>query len=246
MTDFPNTAGDAAQPVNGAAAPENNHARGIGDRPVVLKALADLRPYDRNARTHSDEQIAQIIASINEWGWTNPVLIDEAGMILAGHGRVMAAAKMGLAEVPCIVIAGLSDAQKRAYVIADNKLALNAGWDEAALREELKALADLEFNLDLTGFEAKEVEFLAIAAIDPPGPKSANGALALRFGIPPFTVLNAREGWWQDRKRAWLALGIQSELGRGADGSACPGGSPLPGKGPRANYQPGVKESKNG
>ena len=97
---------------------------------VERRPLAALVPYARNARTHSDEQIAQIAASITEWGWTMPVLVDEGGMIIAGHGRVLAAAKLGIGEVPVMIARGWSDAQKRAYVLADNKLTLNAGWDE--------------------------------------------------------------------------------------------------------------------
>jgi hypothetical protein len=160
-TDFPKKAEGVSPPTNEAAALENIPARGIRNRPVVVKPIAGLKPYDRNARTHSAEQIDQIIASISEWGWTNPVLIDEAGMILAGHGRVMAAEKMGLSEVPCITIDGLTDTQKRAYVLADNKLALNAGWDEEVLNAELKALADLQFDLGTVGFDMAEVRFLA-------------------------------------------------------------------------------------
>ncbi len=161
MTDFPATSEHAAQSPAAPANPENVLAHGIGGRPVVVRPVAALKPYDRNARTHSDAQVEQIIASIHEWGWTNPVLIDEAGLILAGHGRVMAASKMGLAEVPCIAIEGLTEAQKRAYVLADNKLALNAGWDEEVLNAELKALADLDFDLELVGFDLSEVRFLA-------------------------------------------------------------------------------------
>ena len=100
-------------------------------------AVSRLVPYARNARTHSDAQVAQIAASIREWGWTTPVLVDEAGGLIAGHGRVLAARKLGIAEVPVMVARGWSEAQKRAYVLADNKLALNAGWDEELLRVEL-------------------------------------------------------------------------------------------------------------
>ena len=103
-------------------------------------AVSRLIPYARNARTHSDAQVAQIAASIREWGWTTPVLVDEAGGLIAGHGRVMAARKLGIAEVPVMVARGWSEAQKRAYVLADNKLALNAGWDEELLRVELADL----------------------------------------------------------------------------------------------------------
>jgi ParB-like chromosome segregation protein Spo0J len=108
-----------------------------------MQPIERLIPYARNSRTHSNDQIAQIMASLAEFGFTNPVLIDDAGGIVAGHGRVMAAKKLGMAEVPCITLSGLSDAQKRAYVIADNKLALNAGWDLSMLSDEItRLLAD--------------------------------------------------------------------------------------------------------
>jgi len=113
-----------------------------------------LIPYARNARTHSDEQVSQIAASIKEWGWTTPVLVDEQGGIIAGHGRTLAAQKLGMTEVPVMVAKGWSDAKKRAYVLADNKLALNAGWDNEMLALELGELGDLGFDLDLTGFSA--------------------------------------------------------------------------------------------
>ena len=119
-----------------------------------------LIPFARNSRTHSDEQVAQIAASIREFGFTNPVLIDEGGGIIAGHGRLQAARKLGLAEVPCITLAGLSDAQKRAYVIADNKLALNAGWDTELLASELAGLAEDDFDLSLIGFSEDELAAL--------------------------------------------------------------------------------------
>jgi site-specific DNA-methyltransferase (adenine-specific) len=122
--------------------------------------IATLIPFAKNSRTHSDAQVAQIAASIREFGFTNPVLIDEANGIIAGHGRVMAARKLKLTEVPCIRLAHLSDAQKRAYVIADNKLALNAGWDEAMLKLELADLKALDFDLDLTGFDTDEINAL--------------------------------------------------------------------------------------
>jgi site-specific DNA-methyltransferase (adenine-specific) len=122
--------------------------------------IATLIPFAKNSRTHDDAQVAQIAASIREFGFTNPVLIDEANGIIAGHGRVMAARKLKMAEVPCIRLSHLSDAQKRAYVIADNKLALNAGWDEAMLKLELADLKALDFDLDLTGFNTAEIDAL--------------------------------------------------------------------------------------
>lgn len=114
-----------------------------------------LIPYARNSRTHSDEQVAQIAASIREWGWTTPVLVDEAGMIIAGHGRIMAARKLGLAQVPVMVAEGWSEPQKRAYVLADNQLAMNAGWDMDLLKLEMQELQALDFDLDLLGFDEK-------------------------------------------------------------------------------------------
>lgn len=116
-----------------------------------------LIPYARNSRTHSDAQVAQIAVSIKEFGFTNPVLIDETGGIIAGHGRTMAARKLGLDKVPCLRLSYLSEAQKKAYIIADNKLALNAGWDDEMLKVELSELKDLDFDLALTGFDANEL-----------------------------------------------------------------------------------------
>ena len=121
-------------------------------------ALDVLTPYARNSRTHSPEQVAQIAASIREFGFTNPVLIDEANGIIAGHGRVLAARELGLTTVPCLRLSHLSEAQKRAYIIADNKLALNAGWDFEVLEAEIRALEEEDFNLDLLGFNEKELE----------------------------------------------------------------------------------------
>ncbi len=124
---------------------------------VPTRKVAELVPYARNSRTHSEAQVAQIAASIREFGFTNPVLIDGEGEIIAGHGRVMAAKLLGLADVPVLVLDHLTDTQRRAYVIADNKLALNAGWDEALLRSEIQALGDEGFDLSLAGFDWPEV-----------------------------------------------------------------------------------------
>ena len=124
------------------------------------RSVSDLIPYARNARTHSDGQVAQIAASIREFGFTNPVLIDADNGIIAGHGRVLAARKLGLADVPVLVLDYLTDAQRRAYVIADNKLALNAGWDDEALRAEIESLGDDEFDLTLLGFDEAELNAL--------------------------------------------------------------------------------------
>jgi DNA modification methylase len=132
----------------------------MDDLQIAWRSLGELIPYARNPRTHSDAQVAQIAASIREFGWTNPVLVDGANGIIAGHGRVLAARKLCLEQVPVIELAHMSEAQKRAYVLADNQLALNAGWDEALLRLELTDLSELGFDLGLIGFAAGELERL--------------------------------------------------------------------------------------
>jgi hypothetical protein len=124
---------------------------------ITYKKTADLLPYANNSRTHSDAQIEQLARSIKEFGFTNPVLLDGQNGIIAGHGRVMAAEKLGEAEVPTIELSHLSEDQKRAYVIADNKLALNAGWDEQMLALELEDLREAGFDMSLLGFEQQEL-----------------------------------------------------------------------------------------
>ena len=125
---------------------------------ITYKPVADLIPYARNSRTHSDAQVAQIAASIREFGWTNPVLLDGDNGIIAGHGRVMAAQKLGETQVPTIELGHLNANQKRAYIIADNKLALNAGWDEQMLALEIQDLKDVGYDLELLGFDLNELQ----------------------------------------------------------------------------------------
>jgi ParB family chromosome partitioning protein len=110
------------------------------DMEILFKDINSLKPYSKNARTHSEKQVSQIVESIKEFGFTNPVLIDKNNGIIAGHGRVMAAQKIGMDKVPTIQLSQLTETQKRAYILADNQLALNAGWDDELLREELKKL----------------------------------------------------------------------------------------------------------
>ena len=133
---------------------------------VERRAINGLIPYARNARTHSDAQVAQIAANMREWGWTNPVLVDEAGGIIAGHGRVLAARQLGLTEVPVMVAEGWSEAQKRAYILTDNQLPLNAGWDMELLGNEVKGLAEWGFDTTLLGFSNLDA-LLTGGLIDP-------------------------------------------------------------------------------
>jgi ParB-like chromosome segregation protein Spo0J len=129
----------------------------------VIKKVSDLVPYINNSRTHSEEQTTQIASSISEFGFTNPVLIDETNNLIAGHGRLLAAKKLGLEEVPAIILSGLTKAQKKAYVIADNQLALNAEWDLDTLKLEIESLKELDFDVDLLGFDDS---FLDVIAFD--------------------------------------------------------------------------------
>lgn len=131
-----------------------------GNIKIEQRKTAELIPFARNSRTHSDEQIGQIAASIREFGWTNPILVDEENSIIAGHGRLSAANRLGMAEVPVITLNGLTAAQKRALVIADNKLALNAGWDMELLSSEVEGLKDEDFDLSLLGFNEDELAAL--------------------------------------------------------------------------------------
>ena len=141
-------------------------------------SVSSLIPYARNSRTHSDAQVGQIAASIKEFGFLNPIIVDGGSGIIAGHGRVLAAQKLGLAELPVIEAGHLSDTQRRAYIIADNKLAMNAGWDDEMLRVELDALGVDGFDLELTGFSLDEVATLLIDGSDfEPGSEDDQGQL---------------------------------------------------------------------
>lgn len=125
---------------------------------IEYRKVSELLPYARNARTHSDAQVSQLAASIKEFGFNNPVAIDADGMILCGHGRVMAAQKLGMTEIPTVCLSHLSATQKKAYILADNKLALNAGWDNDMLKVELEDLKFSNFDLDLVGFSTEELD----------------------------------------------------------------------------------------
>jgi len=163
---------------------------------IRLIAPGDLKPYPRNARTHSKKQIRQIADSIKTFGWTNPVLIDAEGGIIAGHGRVEAAKLLGLDRVPTLLINHLSEVQKRAYVLADNKLAENAGWDPEILALELQALCDLEidFDLEVTGFETAEID-LVIESLE--GGEDDPAADALTGGDPDAPPVSRSGDFWR-------------------------------------------------
>ena len=130
------------------------------DLQVVLWPVDRLIPFARNARPHSEEQVAQIAASIAEFGWTNPILAGADGIVIAGHARLQAARKLGMTEVPVIVLDHLTETQRRALVLADNRLALNAGWDEEMLRVELESLREDDYDLSILGFADEEIEDL--------------------------------------------------------------------------------------
>ncbi len=153
--------------------------------PIVHQSLAGLKPYSRNARTHSKKQVRQIADSIERFGFTNPVLVTDSGEIIAGHGRVMAAKLLGMMQVPTLALSHLSETERRAYVLADNKLALNAGWDTDILAIELQGLIDLEFDVGLTGFSLAEIDVVLDEARDasvatPSGPDDAVPAVPIR------------------------------------------------------------------
>jgi DNA modification methylase len=139
---------------------------------IIERQVHELRPFPRNARTHSIKQVKQIARSIERFGFTNPVLISDASEIIAGHGRVEAAKLLGLSAVPTIALSHLTEEERRAYVLADNKLAMNAGWDREILAIELQALVDLDFDVELTGFSLAEIDF----AIDELGQSDPEGS----------------------------------------------------------------------
>jgi hypothetical protein len=179
---------------------------------VEYRPVGGLIPYARNARTHSDEQVAQIAASIRNFGWTNPILVDGYGSVIAGHGRLLAAKKLGLSEVPVIELAQMSDEEKRAYVIADNQLALNAGWDPEMLSLELGELVAFGFDLSLTGFD----DFALAAFPDTPlsGVASDPGDEAEQEEDPKQPVSRAGDVWLLGPHR--LACGAGEDDGAAA------------------------------
>jgi ParB family chromosome partitioning protein len=154
---------------------------------VELVPADNLKSYERNARTHSEAQIAQIALSIVEFGFNSPVLVDDQGVIIAGHGRVLAARKLGMTEVPCIELSHLTKTQRRAYAIADNQIALNAGWDKTLLAYELAELSAEDFLIESLGFEHAEIDALGVEINEVQFPELANGDKAPFQGMT-FTL----------------------------------------------------------
>ncbi len=177
-------------------------------------AVEALKPYEKNAKIHNTEQVDRIAKSIEEFGFISPCLIDKDFNIIAGHGRVKAAQQLGLKTVPCVFIEGLTETQRKAYILADNRLTELGEWDYETLAGELDWLENNDFDINLTGFEKEQVEENSEAHQI----EEAKGTLRDRFLLSPFTVLDSRTGWWINRKRAWRNLGIKSEIGRGNDG----------------------------
>jgi DNA modification methylase len=172
----------------------------LQEHTLVQRSIADLRPYSGNARTHSRKQLRQIARSIERFGFTNPVLVSDEGEIIAGHGRVEAAKLLGWKTVPTLALAHLTAAERRAYVLADNKLALNAGWDRDLLAVELQGLIDLDFDLELTGFELAEIDLV----LDGAGEAASEGRDVPEDSSPPVgaqAVTRAGDVWQLGRHR---------------------------------------------
>jgi ParB-like chromosome segregation protein Spo0J len=183
-----------------------------------------------NVRRHPERNLDAIKASLARFGQVKPIVVDAKGIVRAGNGTLEAARALGWDTI-AVVRTGLKGSEATAYAIADNRTAELAEWDDIGLAETLRALQSEDFDLAAVGYDAAEVDALiaglandAIVGDGAGTEPEPRATLAERFGVPPFSVLDARQGYWQDRKRAWIALGIQSELGRGGE----PGGSPRP------------------
>ncbi len=186
---------------------------------MVERSISTLKGYARNPRKN-DEQVDRMIESINEFGFRIPVVAKSDGSVVDGHLRLKAAKKLGMETVPVVLADDLTDAQIKAFRLLANRSANWAEWDDDLLRLELGELQDMDFDMSLTGFNADELDALldrdsGTVEGSVVGEPEARQKLSERFGVAPFSVLNAREGWWQERKNAWLALGIRSEIGRG-------------------------------
>lgn len=190
---------------------------------IEMVPIGDVLAYAKNARLHSDAQVDLVAKSITEFGFVNPCLVDKDSVLIAGHCRVISDNKLGMKTVPVIRLGYLTEDQARALRLADNALPAQATWDVELIQAEIASLRLVGFDIPLLGFSDVQLQEWGLAADgsvgERPRQQTGTGSLSEKFGVPPFSVLNAREGWWQDRKRAWIAIGIQSELGRGGTAS---------------------------
>jgi len=203
---------------------------------IIEMPVGQLIQYARNPRKN-DHAVAQIASAIKEFGFRVPIIAKSDGTVIDGHLRLKAAMKLGLEKVPVVLADDMTETQIKAFRISVNRMAELAQWDTELLALEMEDLRLDGYDLNLTGFDMSKIDEMFGQPEDDggggtdiahQGDNKSKGSLSERFMLPPFTVLNAREGWWQDRKRAWLALGIKSELGRGENGHhAAPGGSPM-------------------
>lgn len=197
---------------DGAAAPKQAPVWQVENWPIE-----NVKPYSANPRVCPPEAIKKVAESIRKFGWRGAILVDAAGEIIAGHTRLKAGQALGYTTVPVVVARDLTPEQVRAFRIADNRVAEETSWDEQLLATEVAALAGLNFDISSMGFDPKELDQILGVGGGNFGGSKGSGALAQQFGVPPVSILSARDGWWQARKAAWLALGIKSEVGREGD-----------------------------
>ena len=188
---------------------------------VEVWPIGRPKPYAHNPRKISEDAIEHVARSLEQFGWRQPVVVDDDGVIIVGHTRWQAALKLGMTEVPVQVASDLTPDQVRAYRIADNRVGEFTEWDQELLGSEISLLLAENYNTDVLAFDDAYLEKL-FGGLEEPGAggdleRGANGALQDRFGVPPFSTLDARQGYWQDRKRAWIAKGIASAEGRDDD-----------------------------
>lgn len=205
--------------VNPAPTRDDQTVR-IAAEQLTMVPIDDLIPYANNAKKHGAKQINQIRASLREFGFVTPVLIDFDNNIIAGHGRVEAARAEGMSEVPCVLVTNLTEAQRKAYILADNRLSETAAWDTELLKIELEGLDKLDFDTSIIGFDADSLREIEVSGYTRAAPiadaTEADNGYKLRdlFLCNPFSVLDCKTAAWMDRKRAWIQLGIRSEIGR--------------------------------
>ncbi len=183
---------------------------------IIYKPIGDILGYVNNTRVHPQEQVDQIKSSIAEFGMCTPIGIHN-NSIVYGHGRHEALKQLGYEEVPTLDLSHLTDAQRKAFIIADNKIGDNSTWDEELLKVEIEELQEMDFNIDLLGFDIDELKDLDIGVdkLDLQGiSENSNGSILEKFAIAPFTIFDARSGNWQNRKKYWLDSGIDSSKGR--------------------------------